>query len=92
MNRSAVDRECKTRQYVSKHQAGDGLVKRYKIDPSLNKRMKELAKKLQAQFGYSDEHAFKVAYKEAWLNWDVVVVDGVAREIRPTKADGRVAS
>lgn len=62
------------------------------IDSGLARRLKVFAKKLQAQFGYSDERAFKVAYKEAWLNWDIVVADGVAREIRPTKADGRVAS
>ena len=62
------------------------------IDPGLDRRLKAFAKKLQVQFGYSDERAFKVAYKKARLHLDIVVVDGVAREIRPTKADGRVAS
>ena len=62
------------------------------IDSGLDRRLKAFAKKLQAQFGYSDELAYKVAYKNARLHWDIVVVDGVARVIRPTKADGRVAS
>ena len=61
------------------------------IDAGLDKRLKAFAKKLQVKFGYTAEAAYKVAYNWARFHWDIVVVNGVAREIRPTKADGRVA-
>lgn len=61
------------------------------IDPGLDKRLRMFAKKVQVKFGYTAELAYKVAYTWARFHWDIVVVDGVAREIKPTRADGRAA-
>lgn len=61
------------------------------IERPLHERLVQFAKKLQMQFGYKPELAYMVAYNWARSHWAIVVVDGVAREIRPTTADGRVA-
>ena len=66
-------------------------MKNIKVEPRLEKRLGEFARKLQVSYGYSSEIAKAAAIRHARCNWDVVVDNGVLRELKPTAADGRVA-
>lgn len=67
------------------------LIKRYRIDAALDRKLKAFAKKLQVSEGYTAELAYRVAFNWARFHWDLVFVNGLVREIKPTRADGRVA-
>jgi len=56
----------------------------------LQLRLRKRANELMVLMGYTYAIAYRVAVREAMINGeDVVFVSGVARYIRPTKADGR---
>lgn len=92
MKKVAVERERNTpRQFVNTHQPVRELIKRYRIDAALDRKLKAFAKKLQVSEGYTAELAYRVAFNWARFHWDLVFVNGLVREIKPTRADGRAA-
>ena len=65
--------------------------KQLKVEPQLEKRLGKITRKLQISYGYPFEIAKAAAIRHARCNWNVVVDNGVLRELKPTAADGRIA-
>lgn len=61
------------------------------IAPQLDRKLRKRAEEISAASKYPSEVAYHVALVEAFKRDDVVVDNGVLREIRPTAADGRCA-
>ena len=61
------------------------------VEPQLDRKLRKRAAEIAAANNYPSEVAYKAAFVEAFKRDDVVVDNGVLREIRPTAADGRIA-
>ena len=68
-----------------------GKAKHLKVDPRLDRKLRKRAAEIAAASKYPSEVAYQATLMEAFKIGDVIVVDGVMREIKPTAADGRIA-
>lgn len=59
------------------------------IAPQLDRKLRKRAAEIAAASKYPGEVAYQAALMEAFKRDDIVVDNGVLREIRPTAADGR---
>lgn len=66
-------------------------MKRLVVEPQLDRKLRKRAAEIAAANKYPSEVAYQAALVEAFKRDDVVVDNGVLREIRPSAADGRVA-
>lgn len=62
-----------------------------KVEPRLNRKLRERAAEIAAASNYPSKVAYRAALVEALKVGDAVIVGGVVREIKPTAADGRIA-
>ena len=61
------------------------------VEPQLDRKLRKRAAEIAAANKYPSVVAYQAALVEAFKCDDVVVDNGVLREIRPSAADGRVA-
>ena len=61
------------------------------IAPRLDRKLRKRAAEIAAANKYPSEVAYQAALVEAFKRDNVVVDNGVLREIKPTAADGRRA-
>lgn len=66
-------------------------VKHLKVEPRLDRKLLKRAAEIAAANKYPSKVAYRAALIEALKVGDAIVIDGEAREIKPTAADGRVA-
>lgn len=66
-------------------------MKRLIVDPQLDRKLRKRAAEIAAVNKYPSEVAYQAALVEAIKRDDVVIDNGVLREIRPSAADGRIA-
>lgn len=59
------------------------------IAPQLDRKLRKRAAEIAAASKYPGEVAYQPALMEAFKRDDIVVDNGILREIRPTAADGR---
>lgn len=66
-------------------------MKRLIVDPQLDRKLRKRAAEIAAVNKYPSEVAYQAALVEAIKRDDVVIDNGVLREIRPSATDGRIA-
>ena len=62
-----------------------------KVEPQLDRKLRKRAAEIVAANKYPSKVAYRAALVEALKVGDVIVVDGVVMELKPTVADGRVS-
>ena len=62
-----------------------------KVEPRLDRKLRKHAAEIAAANKYLSKVAYRAALVEALKVGGAIVVNGEAREIKPTAADGRVA-
>ena len=66
-------------------------MKNLKVETRLDWKLRKRAAEIAAASKYPSKVAYRAALVEALKVGDAIVIDGEAREIKPTAADGRVA-
>ena len=66
-------------------------MKNLKVEPQLDRKLRKRTAEIVAANKYPSKVAYRAALVEALNVGDVIVVDGVVRELKPTVADGRVS-
>ena len=64
-------------------------MKKLIVAPQLDRKLRKRAAEIAAVNKYPSEVAYQAALVEAFKRDDVVVDNGILREIKPTAADGR---
>lgn len=62
-----------------------------KVEPQLDRKLRKRAAEIAAANKYPSKVVYRAALVEALKVGDAIVVDGVARGLKPTAADGRIA-
>ena len=66
-------------------------MKNLKVEPQLDRKLRLRAAEIAAASKYPSKVAYRAALVEALKVGGAIVVNGEAREIKPTAADGRIA-
>lgn len=66
-------------------------MKKLIVDTQLDRKLRKRAAEIAAASKYPSNVAYQAALVEAIKRDDVVIDNGVLREIRPSAADGRIA-
>ena len=66
-------------------------MKRLVVEPQLDRKLRKRAAEIAAANKYPSEVAYQAALVEAFKCDDIIVANGVLREIKPTATDGRCA-
>ena len=64
-------------------------MKKLIVAPQLDRKLRKRAAEIAAANKYTNEVAYQAALVEAFKRDDVVVDNGILREIKPAAADGR---